>query len=758
VVALLYFITAVVLLGLTHRFFTPLTRGAALALLLLPLCFTWRAVLRDRIYAPAEMPYISQPLGDHARALGVGKPHTPRLADIAFQMIPWREATRRSLAERQWPLLNRFELCGDVLAGAGQPAVFSPFTLIACLLPAPLSFTYTAAIAFFIAGLGAFLLARELGCSAGASMFAAAGWMFSGPVALMILWPLGFSWILLPLVLAATHRLVHAPDSRSVALLTASLSLEILAGHPETVLHVTAIAFAFGLFESWLERQNRIKAIVAAAISALLTLALTSIYLLPFLDALRQSIEYALRSQLWARSSLRVPPGYATDVLLGDLVPWLRPERWNLPGDAVAGSIIVGLSIYSICFVRTRRTWFFAILFAICLLAGANAWPLAHLLHRAPLFNQALNERMGAAAPLALAILAAFAIDRLQARRAAYIFTTLFAIYGAVALMASRPPADVMRLLADLVPAAAAAALLLFRAPSTVVLFALLIGQRIVADGSLIPVHEAGIAYPRLALFQPMERISEPFRVAGYGSVLLPNTATMYGFEDVRGSTAVTLRSLAETFPLWSTIGSGQFHSIPDLTRPILSMMNLRFALIDVSAPIPQGWHHASFEVWTRLIENERVLPRAFVPRLVRIASPNELDEMAAETDFSERSWLALNDRPHERVNGDGRVSVRRHGAALELDVTKRGDGFVIVSEAAWDGWRAYVDDKRVPVIRANHAFLGVFIPDGHHKVVLRFWPQSFVIGRAITFAMIGLLSALSLGRGWRKRRVRGHS
>src|ERR1700675_4494060 len=156
--ALLYFTSAAVILGLTHRYFISLTRGAALALLLLPLCFTGRAILTDRIYAPVEMPYIAQPFGDHARELGVGRPHNSAISDIAFQMIPWREATRRALAKSEWPLLNPFEMCGDVLAGGAQPAVFSPFTLIACILPTPLSFTYTGAIAFFIAGLGAFVL------------------------------------------------------------------------------------------------------------------------------------------------------------------------------------------------------------------------------------------------------------------------------------------------------------------------------------------------------------------------------------------------------------------------------------------------------------------------------------------------------------------------------------------------------------------------------------------------------------------------
>ncbi|MGZ8853695.1 MAG: YfhO family protein, partial [Thermoanaerobaculia bacterium] len=83
----------------------------------------------------------------------------------------------------------------------------------------------------------------------------------------------------------------------------------------------------------------------------------------------------------------------------------------------------------------------------------------------------------------------------------------------------------------------------------------------------------------------------------------------------------------------------------------------------------------------------------------------------------------------------------------LEIDVTKHGHGFVVISEAAWNGWRAYLDGKRVSVHRANHAFLSVFVPEGHHTVVLRYMPRSFVVGRAITFLTLALIvigSALS--------------
>ena len=75
----------------------------------------------------------------------------------------------------------------------------------------------------------------------------------------------------------------------------------------------------------------------------------------------------------------------------------------------------------------------------------------------------------------------------------------------------------------------------------------------------------------------------------------------------------------------------------------------------------------------------------------------------------------------------------------------------LIVSEPAWSGWRAYVDNLRVKELRANHAFLAVYVPAGTHSVRLRYLPQSFVVGRAITLLTLALvavfLAALRLTR-----------
>src|SRR5205085_4518999 len=311
-IALLYFATAATLLFLAHRFVAPLTRGYALALVLLPLLFTGRAVLTGGVYAPVELPYDVPPLSEHRAELRVPPDQNPMLTDIAFIMIPWREAVRRSALDGQWPLLNRFELCGEPLAAATQPAVYSPFTWIALILPTAQSFTFTAAIAFFIAALGTFLFARELGRSELAALVAAAIFAFAAPVALQILWPLGFAWTLFPFLMLAMRR-------GAVALLTIAFVLMIVAGHPETLLHSVAVATVYGLFplRNWRGAAN-------IAIAGVLALLLTAVALLPFLEAAPYAGEHQVRAEFYAGNPLKIAPGSVKASLLGDLFPFTR--------------------------------------------------------------------------------------------------------------------------------------------------------------------------------------------------------------------------------------------------------------------------------------------------------------------------------------------------------------------------------------------------------------------------------------------------
>jgi hypothetical protein len=301
---------------------------------------------------------------------------------------------------------------------------------------------------------------------------------------------------------------------------------------------------------------------------------------------------------------------------------------------------------------------------------------------------------------------------------------------------------DIPRFVAELAPLAIAAVIVLFarnRALVAPLLLALILLQRTISDGALIPAIEPRVAYPPLAIFRPLQSIREPFRIVGIGPLLFANTATMYGLEDARVMTAMTLTPFDDTFPLWCRHGGFGFNQIDDLTRPMLSMLNVRFAVVPKDEAIPPGWREVTTDHASRLIENKHVLPRAFIPRNVRIGAGNDIEDMGAANDFAETAWLDLPGSPRDLPNGPGTIVIHPRS----FDVTMEHDGFVVISNAAWNGWRAYIDGRRTKIVRANHAFLGVFVPVGRHTIRLVYLPQSFVVGRWISLATLAILAIL---------------
>jgi len=99
----LYVAVAAALLFAWQRF-VKTSRAAALALLLLPMLFTGRALLTNRVYAPIDLPFQYAPLASHAAQFGIGKPHEIALSDLAIQIIPWQQALRFALRNGEWPL------------------------------------------------------------------------------------------------------------------------------------------------------------------------------------------------------------------------------------------------------------------------------------------------------------------------------------------------------------------------------------------------------------------------------------------------------------------------------------------------------------------------------------------------------------------------------------------------------------------------------------------------------------------------------
>lgn len=780
----LYVAVTVALIAVWRRFVHPISNAAAIALVLLPLCFTGRALLTGRVYAPIDLPFESEPLSNYKADYGIEGPHHAGLSDLYMQLMPWQSAVRHALAQGEWPVWNPYLLCGSILAANMQAAPYDAVQLLGLLLPHAQALTFAASMAFFLAALFTFAFLRTLGCSEPASLIAAAGYTFCAILAFFIGWPLGRVWTFLPLVFLGVRLVVYETNLRAAVVLTASLVLTIFAGHPESILHIVFCGAIYGLYEVIATKHAR--PIALAGLCGVLALLLTAIAILPFLSVAPHTVEYHVRRDQFATAKFDIPPEWITGRAAASLFPFAggRPEggqkthAWDASSMRV-GSVILALGVLAVVFARRNRDrWFFFAFAVVMACAGLNGFPVGDILHALPLFDIALNERLGFAAIFAVCVLAAFALDAWPSeRKRAFVSAGVVLALGIalgigasvlseMEIRAGTDPAIIATLtLAELLPLAILAVLLALRVKPRLALplvLALVLVQRVVEDGGMYPSLPEKAFYPEVPIFRHLRNdTATPFRVVGLYYAMVPDTAALYGLEDPRGYEAMTFERLHETFPLWSEAQPVSFNIVVEKERTFLSFLNVKYAIGSLDAQPDANWKLVLEDRKSRLLENTKVMPRVFIPRRIRYEQSDGavIRGMKMTQDFAETAWITVPAyQPHEIFNGPGTLTTRREGLAYEIDADLALDSWVVISDSKWPGWRAYIDGRRVETHYANHAFIGLFVPKGKHHLRVVFQPEAFTRGRNITLATIAVLIAYFALRRYRLKNPRAVS
>lgn len=763
--ALLYFLSAIGTLILVRRFVT-LSRSASAALILLPLCLTGRALVTGRVYAPIDIAYHFDPLASMATRAGIDRVANPLPSDVTAQFLPWNAALRWSIAHHQWPLWNPFELSGNVLAAAAQSAPFYPVTLLGLLLPAQDAFGFMAAMTYFLAALGMFLFLRDMDLRPLFSLFGAVGWALSTYVVAFTHTAHGNAIALLPLVMLGARRVARRHDAQAIALLAAALVLVTLCGHPETTLHIVALASVYVIVST---RQQIARVVAGGLAAGVIALLLTAFFLVPMIDALPQTREYLDRRAVTQTSE---PWSIVAHVLQNDFVPFAEgapgeeePQhedelQHRAMGTAYAGAMLFAPALFALLRARTREKWFFAGVVLFGLLAGAEAPAINDVLARLPIFSLAVNARMISFAAFGICVLAAIGLQAAIGERERLRWTFLIVALGltvfitVVAARSTLTPdfvrANTIREIVPLLLAFALLRALPMKRAALAGLLGLLLFQRMSEIGGFIPTVDRRAFFPAIAGFEHLPRgTGEPYRIVGQGPLFAPNIGALYGLEDVRGYQAMTFARLTDTFPLWSIPQPIWSNRVDDLTAPMLALLNVRFALALPDSAVPPSWRLVGRYPGYQLLENQSVLPRAFVPRVVHTGASDVMRGMLACRDFGAEAWIETEGAATDFVNGSGDVRIRSDGSRLLLHASMRAPGWIVVSETAWKGWRAAIGHDPVKVHFADHAFLGMYVPAGEHDIELSYRPHAVTTGAIVSIASAVMLTIAFL---WTRR------
>jgi hypothetical protein len=141
------------------------------------------------------------------------------------------------------------------------------------------------------------------------------------------------------------------------------------------------------------------------------------------------------------------------------------------------------------------------------------------------------------------------------------------------------------------------------------------------------------------------------------------------------------------------------------------------------------------------LFRNKLACPRAFmIARARAAATPAQALEEIQKLNFNPRESVIIPAlppgyrEPADSGYAPREVRIEAYGPRQVRLTTQAGqDKFLVLSEAYSPYWRAVVDGRPAPVLRANYGLRAVFVPRGRHEVSFVFSYPPFYRGLGIT-------------------------
>ena len=152
-------------------------------------------------------------------------------------------------------------------------------------------------------------------------------------------------------------------------------------------------------------------------------------------------------------------------------------------------------------------------------------------------------------------------------------------------------------------------------------------------------------------------------------------------------------------------------------------------------------------KVYDQIYENRFASPKAFLVRKGLPARKDRIENDLLSLDPLDEVFVGpgapIFQSPINRLskNSFDRVQVTSYSAnRITLNAVTQTRAYLVLSEAYYPGWKAYVNGHEKTIFPADYAFRGVPIDPGEHKVEFRYQPISIKIGGIISTTTISII------------------
>jgi hypothetical protein len=721
------------------------------------------ALFLGRVLLPADiLPWV-RPL-EEMRAPAEG--NTLQL-DLVTQIVPLQTEVRRALGAGTWPAWNPDVGAGMPLLADPQSQAFQPLVLAGLVLPLWQAAGVTAGLKVLISLVFFFLLMRRQGLSEGAALFGSLAYGLGGFVMLWLNWPLATPAALLPLVLYALAMTDDRGARRDFGLLVAALCTLLVAGHPETVLHVVIAGGLFAVSRLLQRRRGeRIPLFTRWALAGVISLGLAAPALVPAARYVPQSLRHFqvekrnedLRDRgplpwwrtpderqcslvsLWRRSVGVFAPNALGDNRFGSY--WGEGNTNEDAAGFVGGAALLAALL---AFVPARRRFPAERLFlgtALVSVAVAIGLPgLPWLLSVLPVLNQSVSghRRLLMMLAFSLSYVGACTVERWRTGEGAPRRWTIAGggvlLLGLVAwsYRGSPPPAAVedieslrsfwFGLQVAAVAVAGIVLMLKVRPWRLGVLLGLVAAELLAIHGPANPSLPRRDFYPVTPAVAFLQKHAEGARIAGLEEQLLPNSASVYGLADLRISNPMKPQLYVDTIAPVSLSPYTTEHTLAFEEHPIYQLLGVRWIVAPHHFRAVHGLRQVFHDSTARVFERKRFLPILFLPESAE--APGALpwtDWIAKNQHFEVRALvLPVPGQPAawsaSRPDDSSLEILRQMPARFSVRVELVENRLLATSIYQDQGWHLLMDGRPHSTLVANGPFLAAWLPAGTHRL-----------------------------------------
>lgn len=226
-----------------------------------------------------------------------------------------------------------------------------------------------------------------------------------------------------------------------------------------------------------------------------------------------------------------------------------------------------------------------------------------------------------------------------------------------------------------------------------------------------------------------------PYRFAR--ETLQPNLNIIDGFESLSGYLGLFPRQVSRLVNLWEMEGSlsdsERLSLLSGRYLKLLGWLNVKY-LLTRSSLKSEGLENVYESKEVKIYRNKYFQPRFFLASRYKVLK-NEEETLARITSpgFQPRQSVFLKEKPplnSYKPFKKSSIKLSKYSSTrLKLKVNLDGNGFLVITNSFYPGWKAEINGKESLIYQANYAFQAVPLSQGESIVELKFEPFSLKMG-----------------------------